>query len=224
MDKLVRITEQYETVVVPKLASYLTIEIPTDKIAKLTDFVTRLVEYKLATDKKYQIDSGELTKRCYNGFLGELAIETLTGIDFMDWTIGHANAYHIGDLASMGYNVGVKSSELGNFPVVPNNPTRPELICVIMSDTTVKVAGLAVKSVLFDYQSDALIKSGTLSAKGTKTGFYGFEALIPIRNLEELMMSIEPYPAFIIAPPPPGYIEAIPFQIAEPEPDFVYKQ
>ena len=48
------------------------------------------------------------------------------------------------------------------------------------------VCGLATSNVLNNYQDDDLILDPNLRARGTKTGFYGFEQLVPIKSLNDL--------------------------------------
>lgn len=151
---------------------------------KIEDFIEKLIEAKM---KEYihMIDNGSERKRWKTGISGELAVEKLLGIRFFNWSIGHSRDYNTSDLLSYGLNVGVKTVEYGKFPIIHKKVIRPEII-VVKKGNRFFVCGLATTRVLKLYQDDDLILSPKLRARNVKTGFYGFEHLVPFRTLLEL--------------------------------------
>ena len=148
-------------------------------------FVKDLIAAK-APEEHHQRDNLNETKRFTTGFLGEAALEKLLGIQIIDWTIGYSGLYHHPDIT--GYSVGIKTVEYGKFPIIFKNNYYPQIIC-IRSDkisNLLFVCGLATKDVLNTYQDMDLILDHNLRARGTKTGFYGFQYLKPISSLKDI--------------------------------------
>lgn len=145
---------------------------------------------KMATAKAkeahHKIDCFNEEKRIMTGLLGEKALEHVLGIDIIDYTIGNSKNYNVPDISQ--YNIGVKTVEYGKFPVIFKNNSYPQIICVVdKSKKAVYVLGLATVDVLNKYQSEDLILSPYLRARGTKTGFYGLDKLIPIHSIEDIL-------------------------------------
>ncbi len=162
---------------------YITLE--PEILDKIDDFVTRVIRAK-AEESHHLVDHGQEYKRFYTGLMGECALEKLFDRSFIDWSIGNSNTYNTADLKELGFDVGIKTVEMGKFPIVHKHPYRPELICIKRSENTVILCGLATMDTLRRYQDDDLILSPALRRRGTKTGFYGFEKLIKIENLSDL--------------------------------------
>ncbi|HEL1618272.1 TPA: hypothetical protein ACGO92_001732 [Streptococcus suis] len=161
---------------------FIRIKIPDDKIRKITSLVNKIIERK-KHEKHHQKDPYKEKQRFTTGFLGEAALEILLGINIIDDTIGHSSDYHRPDIP--GYKVGIKSVEFGNYPIIFKNNWYPQIICIVYKNY-VYVCGLATSQILNTYQSEEYIKSPYLRQRKTKTGFYGFEHLIPIQSLADL--------------------------------------
>ena len=157
----------------------------TGYVSRIQNFVTELVEAKSKEDH-HKIDSNKEVKRFTTGFLGEAALEKLFGIPIIDWTIGYSGLYHIPDIP--GYRVGIKTVERDKFPIIFKDNSYPQIICIKSTkyNNLIFVCGLATSNVLNNYQDDDLILDPNLRARGTKTGFYGFEQLVPIKSLNDL--------------------------------------
>ena len=82
--------------------------------------------------------------------------------------------------------MGVKTVEMGKFPVIFKKEYQPELIVVKRNENTVILCGLATVDVLTRYQDDSLVLSAALRRRDTKTGFYGFEHLQKIETLDDV--------------------------------------
>lgn len=165
------------------------IELEESILARIDDFVKRVIRAK-AREAHHLIDSGQEYKRFHTGLMGECAIEKLFGASFIDWSIGNSNTYNIADLRTLGINVGIKTVEMGKFPIIHKVAHRPELICIKRTENTVILCGLATMDVLNSCQDDYLILSPYLRSRGTKTGFYGFDKLIKVESIEDVKKAL----------------------------------
>lgn len=159
--------------------------IDPDYVAKIDDFSDRLAKAK-ASEEHHVVDGNKAKKRFMTGLLGEAALEKVLGIKIIDWTIGDSANYQNPDIP--GYRVGIKTVEKGKFPIIFKNNWYPQIICIRSDyrDDLVFVCGLATTGALNSCQDDDLILDPNLRARGTKTGFYGFEHLISIQSLNDL--------------------------------------
>jgi hypothetical protein len=176
----------YESHVKPFGKKFKLVEIEEKTVDKINQFVTELILVK-EKESHHRFDNKSHYKRYYTGTLGEAALEkflNVTGI--IDWSIGNSNHYHQPDLKSLGINAGIKTVDYGLFPVVFKNNYGNEIIMIRWGDRHVYICGLATKDVLNRYQTDELIKDDKLRARGTKTGFYGFEHLKHFSDLDDL--------------------------------------
>lgn len=150
----------------------------------LYDFAKKFQAAK-ANEVIHQIDNDQEIKRYMTGFAAELAVERLLGVSILDTSFGHSDNYNHADLKSAGLNIGVKCSLLGNYPVVFKAPHNAEIITVLHG-TRVFICGLASVQNMIKYSDDNLILNQKFKARGVKTGFYGFEQLVPFKTLDEL--------------------------------------
>ncbi len=175
----------FEDCISPIMETAIKIDIDDAFQKRITSFVEELIEAKKKEDH-HKRDNQKEIKRFSTGYLGEAALEKLFDMPIIDWTIGDSSAYHVPDIP--GYSVGIKTVEYGKFPIIFKKNFYPQIICV--SDPknygTVLVCGLATQDVLNKYQSDDLILDPRLRARGTKTGFYGFEYLQHIESLADI--------------------------------------
>lgn len=168
-----------------KLKNTPIITLTQKEVDKINEFCRDMKEKKLE-EILYQKDNGSIVSRFSTGFTGEYAANKFLGLNVMNFEIGYSKKFDKADLGPTGLDCGVKTSEEGKFHVVHKKPLRPELMMVRIDDLTFKVMGLATIQVLKDYQDDSLILSPKLQAKGSKTGFYGYQYIIPIFNLKDL--------------------------------------
>lgn len=164
----------YDECVTKYSDSFVRVVLDPGYVSRIQNFVTELVEAKSKEDH-HKIDSNKEVKRFTTGFLGEAALEKLFGIPIIDWTIGYSGLYHIPDIP--GYRVGIKTVERDKFPIIFKDNSYPQIICIKSTkyNNLIFVCGLATSNVLNNYQDDDLILDPNLRARGTKTGFYGFE-------------------------------------------------
>lgn len=176
--------KRFEDYFLPIQDSCPVITIPKEIEDKIDQFVDRLIQSK-RKEFIHIIDGGSEKKRWKTGISGEIAVEMLLGIEFVDWTIGESKNYNCSDLSACGLDVGIKTVEYGKFPIIHKNSKRPEII-VVKKGNLYYICGLAPTHVLNTHQDDNLVLSPKLRARNTKTGFYGFQYLIPFRTFKEL--------------------------------------
>ena len=175
----------YDEYVTKHAYTFTRVNIDSEYVNRIQSFVTELVKAK-TKEEHHKRDSYQEAKRFTTGFLGEAAIEKLFGIHIIDWSIGYSGLYHVPDIP--GYRVGIKTVERNKFPIIFKNNYYPQIICIRSNkyNNLIFVCGLATSAVLNKYQDDDLILDKNLRARGTKSGFYGFEHLIAIKSLDDL--------------------------------------
>tara|TARA_Y100001938_G_scaffold44994_1_gene62544 strand:+ start:188 stop:745 length:558 start_codon:yes stop_codon:yes gene_type:complete len=172
---------EYDTYIFPHFGTFELVKIDSSTVEKVKNFVSNLINVKLL-EQHHKKDKGMEYKRWINGYLGECAVEKYINKKFVDFTIGNSNKYHIADMSSLGIKCGIKTVEIGKFPIIFKNPKTPEIIVIKESLYNYYICGVATIDVLNKYQSDDLIVSERLKKRGTKTAFYGFGNLIsPIK-------------------------------------------
>ena len=154
--------------------------------SKLDEFIKNIVAKK-KLENHHKIDSFNEAYRWRTGMGGELALEQLLGKKFVDLSIGDSNDYHIPDLSNLGLEVGIKSVELGKYPVIFKGSEKPEIVIIRLADDTFSILGVALAEDLNKYQDDSHILSPALRARGTKTAFVGLYKLKSFKNYEELI-------------------------------------
>lgn len=168
------------------------IQITQKEFERAHEFVKAVCAEK-RKEMQYIVDGNRLQKRYETGILGEIAVYKLLGytIDDVDLSIGRANQYFHADLKNIGFYAGVKTVEAGKAPVVFKKSYYGEIICVIENPLEVTICGYATPKILSKYSSDELILDKKLRERGTKTGFYGFQYLIPIHNQLDFLVAVQ---------------------------------
>lgn len=177
--------QAYNKYVVPFAENKPRIVVQDDAIRKIKTLAIDIVKAKI-TEDHHKIDSGKELKRFYTGLLGEAAMESLLGIDIIDYSVGHSNNFNGADICNHNIKVGIKTVEVWKFPIIHKNVSRPELINIRRDDKTIVFFGYATKRVLREFQNDDYILSSNLRRRGTKSAFWGFSELIPINSFDHL--------------------------------------
>lgn len=168
------------------LQSYPKVSLSTNKDAQIRSFVKQVIVKKRAEGGQYFKDPESLAKRYYTGWGGECAVEQHTGKSFVDFTIGDSHDYYVPDLRSAGYEVGVKTVNMGDFPLLrkptPSSSNTPQIIVVRESNLDYYICGLATYDVVNDPSnfSQLLVRSGGVLEVGVKSAFYRFDLLSPL--------------------------------------------
>ena len=155
----------------------------------LDDFVRGIMEKK-KEEKHHIADPYNEAKRWRTGMGGELALEQFINKRFADLTIGDSNNYHVPDLSALGLNIGIKTVELGKYPVIFKRSDKPEIIILKLDSNRYCILGLVTVEILNKFQDDSVILSPSLKARGTKTGFVGLHSVKRFKNYEELVKLI----------------------------------
>lgn len=175
----------YDTHVRPFSDRFARIKMTDAEIKKANQWVIKMQEAKLP-EFRVTNDFGQAHKRIFTGVIGEMAVEKYLGKEFIDWTIGKSIDYQKPDLAALGLEYGVKTTEYGKFPIIYKENTYSQIFVIYRQEDQIAfLCGIANVGTLNEYQSDDLILSPQLRAKKIKTGFYGFEWLeSPTKLLE----------------------------------------
>lgn len=191
--------EVYENYISPNIDSYIRVEFTKQELMPIIELTKRIVAEKEKEDN-YKIDSLNTHKRFMTGLIGELAIEKILGINFIDYeqkeNQTHSKYFNTPDLEIAGYNLGVKTVEYGKVPLIPAFNNYSQIICIRDTPKSVLICGIAIPVILNTYQSESLVISKKLkelndkkrnqnNSKNIKTGFYGFHKLININTLKQ---------------------------------------
>lgn len=163
--------------------NFIPVTIPEEYKNDVKKLAERIVAVK-SCEAHHRLDNNAELKRFTNGLLGEAALEILLGVDIIDWEEGDSAFFDHPDIP--GYKVGIKTVEYGKFPIIPKRNQYPQIICLI-TPTKVFVCGLATEEVLNTFQDDNFIVDPYLKARGVKTAFTGFDKLIHIEHLQDLV-------------------------------------
>lgn len=171
----------YEDLVTRYAKNFVPVVVPTFKIIQIKELVRDII-LKKQQEGHHQIDNKHEFKRFFTGLMGEAAVEELLHTNIIEWDVGESADYNHPDIKKLG--VGIKTAERNKFPIIPKDNTYPQIICVLSDkrDDVVFICGLATTDVLNRYQSDTLVLSQNLLNRGTKTGFYGFHMLKPVKQ------------------------------------------
>lgn len=175
---------KYQDDVVPFLNKAVVIELTAADVELVREFAKQFQKAK-SFEHLHQIDDEQEIKRYMTGFSAELALEKLLGVKILDTSLGKSENYNHADLKENGINVGIKCAHYGNYPVVFKKPYNAEIVTVLRGNK-VYVCGVASIQTMLDYADDNLILNAKFRARGVKSGFYGFDQLIPFTNLDEL--------------------------------------
>lgn len=175
----------YKRIVGANKENYIRVKIDDDIIEKIKELTYRVVIEK-QKEFHHKFDGNKEYKRFYTGFLGEAAIEKFFGINIIDWSYGDSKKYDVADLSKIGLKIGIKTSEVYNFPIIFKHNTYPQIINIRYGSNVIFICGLATVDILNCYQNDELILSPALRRKGTKTGFYGFNELISLKGITDI--------------------------------------
>lgn len=184
---------KYQDDVVPFLNKAVVIELTAADIELVREFAKQFQKAK-SFEHLHQIDDEQEIKRYMTGFSAELALEKLLGVKILDTSLGKSENYNHADLKENGINVGIKCAHYGNYPVVFKKPYNAEIVTVLRGNK-VYVCGVASIQTMLDYADDNLILNAKFRARGVKSGFYGFDQLIPFTNLDELKAICKRLPA-----------------------------
>jgi hypothetical protein len=156
-----------------------------DDTSKLDEFVNKIISKK-KTETHHQSDPYNEATRWRTGIGGEMALEKFINKSFVDLSVGNSNDYHTPDLSKLGLKIGIKTVELGKYPIIFKKSSKPEIIILKLPDNVFSILGLASVDILNNNQDDNEILSPALKARGTKTAFTGLYGLKRFNSFEAL--------------------------------------
>ena len=160
------------------------ITLDEDTYNKIDESVSKLILEK-RKETAHIIDSNYEKERQIRGLLSESAIEKLLGINIIEQSIGESSKYNHPDIP--GYAVGIKSTTIGHCPLIPKKNNYAQIINIMdFKNRIVYVMGLATPGVLNVYQNDKYV-FGSAKNLGQKTAFTGFNHLLPVHSLDDLV-------------------------------------
>lgn len=186
--------EVYNSFIEPYRKNFIRVEFTKQELLPIIELTKKIVAEK-QKEENYKIDGISTHKRFMTGLIGELAIERLLGINFIDYeqqeNQTHSKYFNTPDLERAGYKVGVKTVEYGKVPLIPSYNNYSQIICIRDTPKSVLICGVATPDILNTFQDESLVLSKKLkelndkkrsrnNTKNIKTGFFGFNQLLSI--------------------------------------------
>lgn len=185
LDHDAEIKNFYERYVQTLLDQFTKVTISEEKYAQLKKFVSLAIASK-RNQPQYLKDPGSLEKRYYTGWGGECAVAQFLGVDTVDFSIGNSIDYDVPDLIHAGFEVGVKTVSVGDFPLLrkpsPSTTNTPQIIVMKEDMYNYYICGLATYDVVNNvaFFKEALVRSKKVRDLGIKSAFYRFDLLTPL--------------------------------------------
>lgn len=174
----------YAKYVIPYKQKFIEVKISDDEYERLYDFANQISTQK--HEQHFKIDDDKISKRFLTGLLGERSVELYCGINVIDYEVGDAKDFNVPDIQDM--QIGVKSTEWGKFPIIFKRNDYAQIITLVdHNKKIVYLCGYAPTFLLNEFQSDSLILSDKLKERGTKTGYYNFQDLIPMPLVRDVI-------------------------------------
>lgn len=176
----------FAKIIWPRVVSSPRIDFTTEDFESINEWAVK--SWEPAVRHKYPNDAGSAIKRGITYGLSETAIERYWGLpegSIFDRTIGKTADFDEPDLAKIGIpHVGIKASEAGLVPLVSRNRCYYQIFCIHTIDRTnwfkpkasTYVCGMADTKTIMNNMDPCLTATKTC----TKSGFYGFDKLIPV--------------------------------------------
>ena len=159
------------------------------ELNQITYFVTELVKVKMTQTRFLKQNIQNVWNSFSNAYMSEIAIENLTKTKFIHWKIRPEKELDMSDLHFLGLDIGVKTAEYGNLPLVYRSDglrwgcKDPEIITVIEKPNIVYIAGYATKHMVNYYQK---VEYSFGDVSRTKAGFWGFHQLYDFQTIDDL--------------------------------------
>lgn len=183
------------------------VSLTAEDLKKAQDWAERFARYKMgqgSRERTFAEDNGKLVKRTITGKLGEMALEKLLGQRFSSTALGDTRKFDTPDLAPLGIAAGIKTVEMGKFPVVSETPKYPEIITLLhWKDGLPQVAvlGVATPALLKGFSDSSHILDKNML--GRKTAFTGLAELTPFpaENRKQFLEKVaEPFKQYVRPP------------------------
>ena len=181
----------FDEYVAPLVQNWYRVELQREDLEKVQNF-SRAKAAEKEKENLYQKDPHNIVKRARTGQLGEVAVEKLIQVAFVDYRIGKSSEFNTFDIPV--YGIGVKAVEWGKFPLVQKKNSYPQIICVLGKATesgpvVVYVCGVATPTLLNTKSTEALVLDEDLRKRQAKVGFYGFAELSKLEGNIKLLVT-----------------------------------
>lgn len=166
----------YHNWVIPVQENFPRVTLSGSEITRLDEFVEQVTEKK-KTESRYSRDPEKMAKRFTTGFGAEMALGKIIDMDILDWRVGQAACFDVGDLSTINLpRIGVKAIEYGprdrKFPIVHARPGKSEVLFFKHREKHVyMLCGVYTPDVLEKYTDRSLIWDDNIPLN--KTCFYG---------------------------------------------------
>lgn len=166
-------------------------------------FVQEIVIEK-SKERQHQLDPRNEEKRWMTGVLGEMVLEELLQMTFCDRTIGQSKEYAKPDLHLLQLKIGVKSFDLGNFPLIPKGKQFNKKRVPSDGEVFIGVSAYHREAYVFGVGFNDVIEQNELNpesiryvkdnnAKNRKTAFIALDQLHYFQTFEDLYSLAEEY-------------------------------
>lgn len=180
----------YDTWLNPIKSRFERITLPDNADDILKPFVNQVVEKK-KNEESYIRDPNNTKKRFTTGFGGEMAVGIKLGMNILDFRVGDAAEFEIGDLSTIDLPyIGVKTIEYDSvrnkFPIVLKLAYCSEIMLFKSpKNHTYMVAGIVNPAIIRNYCSRSLIFDPAITKD--KECFYGIPFCQPFSNYADLV-------------------------------------
>jgi hypothetical protein len=180
----------YKTWLNPVKSRFERITLPDDADDILKPFVDQVVEKK-KNEESYKQDPNNTKKRFTTGFGGEMAVGMKLGMNILDFRVGDAAEFEIGDLSTIDLPyVGVKTIEYDSvrnkFPIVLKLAYCSEIILFKSPKKhTYMIAGIVTPDIIRTFCARSLIFDPAITKD--KECFYGIPFCQPFSNYADLV-------------------------------------
>ncbi len=159
------------------------------ELSKIRNFVDALVDVKMTQTRFLKQQRSLVINSFNNSYMSEVAIENVIETPFIHWKIRPEKELDMSDLHFLGLDIGVKTAEYGNLPLVYRSDGKrwgckdPEIMTIIEKPNIVYIAGYATKHMVNYYQK---VEYSFGDVSKTKAGFWGFHQLYDFQTIDDL--------------------------------------
>jgi hypothetical protein len=159
------------------------------ELSKIRNFVDALVDVKMTQTRFLKQQRSLVIHSFNNSYMSEVAIENVIETPFIHWKIRPEKELDMSDLHFLGLDIGVKTAEYGNLPLVYRSDGKrwgckdPEIMTIIEKPNIVYIAGYATKHMVNYYQK---VEYSFGPVSESKAGFWGFHKLYDFNSINDL--------------------------------------
>jgi len=156
------------------------VELTEEEITSISEKVIKIVNKKM---KEYTCDKESVYYRFISSFLGRYAVCKYLGLpmETLDFTIGKSSKYQNKSAISK-YGINVSTVAHGRKHIIKKKNIFPIVFVYQLSQNKYHIVGLGQTTHINDVNNhDDKSIWGSLTEKGSKTVFTGYDKLIPVK-------------------------------------------